>query len=187
VNRFEHADNATIVASILRVSFPDAHTAIDLTPGSRNFWSETIPINVTVSFSPFDFTALPYADGSVDVALIDPPHLADCGSASVMRQRYGTYRASELRSVVQAGARDAMRVGRVGAIVKICDHIHEGRFQNMTRWVEDVLGDPYDVIHRVGHRTPTGHNWHEQLSARNNGSTFLVFRHGSQTHKRRHP
>src|SRR5438552_1081345 len=53
------ASSAEIVAAILRVLFPEARAALDLTPGHRAFWSESVPTNVSVHFSPHDFTALP--------------------------------------------------------------------------------------------------------------------------------
>src|SRR2546428_9746623 len=81
------ASSAEIVAVILRVLFPDARTALDLTPGRRCFWSETVPTHVAVRFSEHDFTALPYGDAEVDVSLLDPPHNADAGERSVMGRR----------------------------------------------------------------------------------------------------
>src|SRR5438552_3708873 len=60
------ASSAEIVASILRVSFPDARTALDLTPGRGCFWSETVPPHVAVHFSEHDFRQLPLEDNGID-------------------------------------------------------------------------------------------------------------------------
>jgi hypothetical protein len=76
--------SAEIIAAILRVLFPDARTALDLTPGRRCFWSEAVPTHLAVH----DFTALPYGDESYDVLLCDPPHIADGGRKSIMAARY---------------------------------------------------------------------------------------------------
>src|SRR6266851_5577363 len=115
--------SAEIVAAILCILFPDARTALDLTPGRGCFWSEAVPTGVAVHFSEHDFTALPYADDSVDIALFDPPHLADAGQRSIMRQRFGTYPSGDLESAVRAGCREAQRVARIGTVVKVCDHV----------------------------------------------------------------
>lgn len=180
------ASSAEIIAAILRVLFPDARTALDLTPGHGCFWSETVPTHVSVQLSEHDFTALPYADAISDVALIDPPHLADAGQRSIMRQRFGTYPSGELEDVVRQGVREAFRVATLGCVVKVCDHIHERRLQHMSGWVSQELGTPYDEVHQVRARSLVDPKWHEpQLSARNNGSTYLIFRKGEQRHLRR--
>ena len=176
---------ANIVADILRVLFPDARTAIDLTPGRGCFWSETVPIRVSVEMSEGDFTMLPYADASYDVAVFDPPHLADAGEDSIMGRRYGTYRDDELEGVVRQGTREAWRVVRLGAVVKVTDAIHCSRYTRMSGWVYDELGEPYDVVHQVRSRSLVDPKWGPQLSAYNNGATYLIFRKDGPLHRRR--
>jgi hypothetical protein len=177
--------SAEIVAAILRVFFRDTSTALDLTPGTRTFWSETVPTQVSVVFSASDFTALPYGDAAFDVAIFDPPHLADAGQKSIMAARYGTYKNVDLEPAVPAGCREAWRVARVGAIAKVTDHVHESRFVRQSRWIFDELGEPYDEVYAV--RQPlSDKKWREpQLCARSNGSKYLIFHKGEQRHQRR--
>lgn len=179
--------NAELVADILRVFFPDASTCVDLTPGRGGFWSERVPIHVSVALSPHDFRSLPYAHDNFDVGLIDPPHLADAGKKSIMGQRYGTYKQADLEPLVRAGTREAWRVSRLGIVVKVTDHVHGQRFVSESDWVRGALGGqtPFDIVHYVRPQSLGDGKWREpQLSARNNGSTFLIFRKGDQRHLR---
>jgi hypothetical protein len=157
---------------------------VDLTPGRGCFWRGDIPTNVTVERSTHDFRHLPYADRSYDVPLLDPRHNADAGVRSVMGQRYGTYKHADLERVVRQGAREAWRVARLGVIVKVTDAVHAQCFVRMSRWVYEELGEPYDLVHQL-HRALIDPKWREpQLSARNNGSTYLVFRRDRARHVR---
>ena len=184
--RFERPQpTAELVAHILRVFFPDATTALDLTPGRGCFWSETVPIQVTVEASAQDFRALPYADNSYDLVVFDPPHVADAGAHGIMGQRYGTYRQRELEPAIRAGCREAWRVARLGVLVKVTDAVHGQTFIRMSGWVYAELGEPFDVVHGQ-HRPLIDGKWLEpQLSARNNGSTYLIFRRDGARHVRR--
>jgi hypothetical protein len=177
-------DTAVTVAKILGVFFPDARGVLDLTPGHGCFWSEAVPIGVTVETSAYDFRCLPYADASIDVPIIDPPHNADSGARSIMGQRYGTYRQRDLEHAVRAGVREAWRVARLGVIVKVTDQVHAQRYQRMSGWVYEELGEPYDVVHQE-HRPLIDPRWREpQLSARNNLSSYLIFRRDGPLHRR---
>lgn len=168
---------AVLVADIIRIAFPSAASAVDLTPGQGRFWSERVRIGVSVEVSPHDFTCLPYADRSFDIAVFDPPHLADGGERSIMRSRYGTYRQADLEPTVRAGCREAWRVSRLGVLAKVCDHTHAQRLVWMTGWVTGELGDPSEVIHNQRRAPLVDGKWREpQLSARSNGATYLVFR-----------
>jgi hypothetical protein len=173
---------AHIVAETLRTAFPDARTAVDLTPGDGNFWSESEPVHVQVERSPHDFCHLPYADASIDVALIDPPHNADCGADSIMGERYGTYTQAELEQVIRQGVAEAWRVARLGVIVKVTEQIHAQVFQAERDWVREAIDMPiYDVTN--GLHTPLRRE--ARFSVLNNGSTYLVFRKGDQRHTAR--
>jgi hypothetical protein len=173
---------AAIVAGLLERAFPDASSAVDLTPGAGCFWSEAEPVDVQVENSPHDFRALPYADDSYDVVVFDPPHNADCGAASVMGLRYGSYSQAELEQVIRQGVAEAWRVARLGVIVKVTEQIHAQRFQAERDWVQRAIGQPpYDLAH--GQHAPMRQS--APLSVLNNGSTYLVFRKGDQRHVRR--
>jgi hypothetical protein len=177
--------SAPIVARILAMSFDDASTVLDLTPGRGGFWGEQT--SLCISLSTADFRHLPTPDASYDVCAFDPPHIADAGRDSIMGTKFGTYRTlSALESAVRQGAREAWRVARLGTIVKVTDAMHASRFIRMSGWIYDELGEPYDVVHQVRSRPLIDPRWREpQLSARNNGSTYLVFRKDGSEHRRR--
>lgn len=198
--RFSQADlpTATIMALILRVAFPDAETALDMTYGSGAFWDGSAHVHVTAHDSQtarapdgvVDFTQLGYADASYDVTIFDPPHLADTGLNSIMGQRFGSYASyAELEAAVCAGAREAWRVGRLGTIIKVTDHVHAHHYVIESEWVRAALDGraPYDVVHQVRSDALVAPMWEEQLSAYNNGATYLIFRKGDQKHVRRQP
>jgi hypothetical protein len=178
--RYMLAAPADIIAAMLRVLYLDAATAIDLTPGSRRFWNGTAHVEVT--FSTHDYTALPFANGAYDVAILDPPHLEDGGRRGIMARRFGTYTVGELESQIRAGCREAMRVARLGAIVKVTDHVHGQRFRHQSAWVCDELGTPYEIVHQVRPGNLEDGKWRNVLSARSNGAVYLAFRHGDQRH-----
>jgi len=184
--RYAPLQTAELVAAITWVCFPEAATAVDLTPGHGNFWSERVPVRVSVEASRNDFTALPYADLSYDVVYFDPPHNADAGARSIMGQRFGTYPHGELEDVVRRGTREAWRVARLGVVVKVTDSIHAQKFIRMSGWIYEELGEPFDVVHQLRRRAMIDKRWKlPQLSARNNGSSYLVFRRDGLAHVRR--
>ena len=176
-----------LIARILCTLFPDALSAVDLTPGRHGFWSEQVPTGLTVTFCEHDFRALPYADAAFDVALFDPPHLADAGSMSIMGRRFGSYPTGLLETVVREGCREARRVARLGTIVKVTDHVHGRRFVRMSGWGISELGEPFDVVHHTRAQPLVDPRWRAQLSAYNNGSTYLIWRRDGPVHARRAP
>jgi hypothetical protein len=189
--------NASAVAGLLRVSFPDAVTVLDSTYGKGMFWNGPTPVEVTsLDRNPArcpqvvgDFTALPFADGSFDLCIFDPPYQWDMGrgKGSIIGTLFGTYRSErEARETVQLGAAEAWRVARLGVIVKVQNYIHASRLVHMTRWVEDVIPSPlYDELHLINPRKLIVPTWRDQLSVYRNHSTFMVFRRGDQRHIRR--
>lgn len=188
-----------MIALILEVCFPDAHTALDLTYGSGGFWDGTARLKVTAhdlndERAPdgiADFTQpLPYPPRSFDVVCFDPPHLADAGVESIMGQRYGTYVGDKLQEAITRGTREAWRLARLGVLVKVTDHTHDEQLVLETDWVREALGwqQPYEVVHQVRQNVElSSPRWGDQLSARTNGSTCLIFRRGDNRHIRRGP
>lgn len=184
-----------IVAQMFRVFFPDATTAFDATGGDGGFWDGSVPVEVTAlhvdtartNGSQGDFRDLPADDESYDVVLFDPPHLADGGERSLMAERYGTYAGDgELEEMVRDGCREAWRVARLGVIVKVTDHSHSGRYVVESDWVRAAIGEPpYDVVYQVRANAMIDPKWEEQMSAYNNGATYLIFRKDGPVHKRR--
>jgi hypothetical protein len=194
----ERGTSAQAITRLLTVLFPDATTALDMTYGAGKFWDGTAPIHVLgVDLNPdrrpqvrADFTRLPFADSSFDVAVFDPPYLSEPSKAgtALVANRFGSYRSeAESRAAVQSGAAEAWRVSRLGIICKVMNHTHRSRFVHMTRWVEDAVpADIYSEMHLISKSKPASHKWTgSQLSLRANHTTFLVFRHDGAVHKRR--
>jgi hypothetical protein len=188
--RYMHAHPADIIEAMLRVLFPDARGVVDFTPGNFRFWGgeDTVrPYRVYFPPKDHDFRTSRYTDAGFDVVVFDPPHVADGGKNGIMAKRFGTYKADELKDVIQAGCREAMRVARLGAIVKVTDHVHAQVFYDQTGWVREVLGTPYDVVHQVREGNLEDGKWRGVYSARSNGATYLAYRHGDQKHRERTP
>ena len=183
-----------IVSQILRVFFPDARTALDSTYGLGGFWDGSESIEVTGLDNDagrhmdgeVDFRDMPYDNEAFDVVLFDPPHLADGGSESIMVERFKTYSDAELPDVIRDGTAEAWRVAKLGIVVKICEHVHGQKYVPEARWVEDAVPAPvYDKVHQVRTGAMIDPKWEEQLSAYNNGSTYLIFRKDGPLHVRR--
>ena len=181
-----------IVSQILRVYFPDAETALDTTAGDGGFWDGSESVSVTLLIrDPLrkdgpDFRDLDWDDASVDVVVMDPPHLADAGADAIMGGRFGTYPDGHLEEVIRDGCREAWRVARVGLIVKVTDHVHGARYVLESDWVRNALGrEPFDEVYQVRNDAMIDPKWEEQLSAYNNGSTFLIFRKDGDRHIQR--
>src|SRR5437660_370568 len=86
--------------------------------------------------------------------------------------------APDETAAVEKGCREARRVARLGIIVKVQDYMHASRRVLMTDWVRHALApaELYDMVHLKQAGKITDPKWGEQLSARTNNSTFLVFR-----------
>src|SRR5215510_15870193 len=119
--------SATIVAELLDVVFPDAKDAVDMTHGRGGFWNghsrlDVIKHDLDPERAPhgaMDFRDMRYGDKSFDVALFDPPHVADAGKGSIMGQRFGTARGGKLEDLIRAGAAEAWRISHLGIVVKV--------------------------------------------------------------------
>jgi hypothetical protein len=184
-----------IIAQILRVFFPNAQTALDMTGGDGGFWDGSELLEVTrLVVDPArsageteDFRSLPHiADDAHDVTLFDPPHIADANPDSIMAQRFGTMREHDLKQAIQDGCREAWRIGRLGTVVKVTDHVHSGRYLLESDWVREAIGQkPFDEVYQVRPGAMIDPKWEEQLSAYNNGSTYLIFRKDGPLRKKR--
>jgi hypothetical protein len=190
------ATSAQVVSGILRVHFPDAQTALDPTYGSGLCWDGTWHGDLTATdlaterslhfAGGLDFRTLPYENEWFDVVVFDPPHLEDTGAGSTMGERFGT---ADVESI-QQGARECWRVARLGLVVKVTDHVHGQLWTAESDWISEALDwlELYDQVHQVRSQvTLQGHNWDPQgqLSAWNNGATWLVYRKGNQRHEAR--
>lgn len=195
----EQGHGASVVARMLTVLYTDAVSVLDATYGNGEFWRGSTRRVTGLDLSPTrardvcaDFTALPFADGAFDVVVFDPPYIADPSrrGTSQMAGRFGSYPSiPAMQAAVEAGCREAWRVGRLGVLVKVQDQIRSGRWLEMTEWVRAAIGQPpYQRVDAIRSSAKMrGANWGEQYSAYGNGATFLAFRHGSQYHRARRP
>lgn len=199
--RIERGTSANMVTRLLAVLLPDARTVLDSTFGSGKFWDGSATVSVVgMDLNPArardvcaDFTRLPFLDDAVDVVLFDPPYLSNTSKArtSLIGERFGSYRTeAESRLAIQAGAREAWRVARIGVIVKVMEQIHGSRLVRMSRWVEDAVpAELFDLVYLESPAKVEDPKWTKHgppLSVRSTATTFLVWRKDGPTHRRRH-
>lgn len=127
-----------------------------------------------------DYEHLPFLDRSVDVVIFDPPfqpqttRVTEGVTEGRFRKIDGGIPA--VKASVQAGCAEAMRVARLGLIVKVQDYIHSHRPVWMSMWVWEALGEPYDFLTLRAGPKMKATNWTEQKSVWRNHSTFWVYR-----------
>lgn len=196
LHSIEYGSNASVVAKMLRVLFPDAVTALDMTYGSGKFWTGHDAVCVVgIDLSPerarhvcADYTRLPFPDGAFDVAIFDPPYLTEPSKhgTSRMAARFSSFASvQELYESVTRGAAEAWRVSRLGVIVKVQNYAHSDRVVRMTSWIERVIPEgAYGEVHRANAAKMIPATWKHQRSVYATHTTFLAFRHGSQDHSR---
>lgn len=178
----------------IHLAFRDAQTAIDLTAAHGGFWKPPVPPGLTVTTNNLDptsradlhldFTDTGLDDGVYDLAVYDPPHLADLGADSIMGKRFGSAMGSEgLDRLVTAGVREAWRIARVGILVKLADSSHGGEYLQLSRWVtEEFDQQPYFVAHTTRPPLEDG-KWKVQRVPRSNGAVYLVWRKAGHEHR----
>lgn len=186
--------SADATRRLVHLAFRDAHTVIDLTYAAGCFWRDPLPPGLTVATNNLnpesaatfhrDFRATGWPADSYDLAVYDPPHLADGGKDSIMARRFGTVKGTDgLRDLIVDGAREAWRISRVGILVKIADSSHGGEFNALSDWVKDALPvRPYIVLHTF-RPTYMRDGKHKTVRVpRNNGATWLAFRRDGHRH-----
>jgi hypothetical protein len=190
---FAPYSSAEATRRLLQLAFRDAATCIDLTHAHGGCWRRPYPPGLTVTTSDvdptsradlhLDFTRTGLPDRSFDVAILDPPHVADAGAASIMGSRFGSAKGTTgLKRLIEAGVTEGWRLARLGLILKLTDHSHGGVFLQLTRWASDVLGvEPYCVLHTY-RRALTDGKWKAQRVPRSNGATWMAFRRDGGGH-----
>ena len=178
----------------IHLAFRDAHTAIDLTAAHGGFWKPPVPPDLAITTNNLDpssradlhldFTDTGLPDECYDLAVYDPPHLADLGADSIMGKRFGSALGSDgLDQLVTAGVREAWRIARLGILVKLADSSHGGEFLQLSRWVaEQFDAQPYFVAHTTRPPLEDG-KWKVQRVPRSNGAVYLVWRKDGHQHR----
>ncbi len=178
----------------IHLAFRDCHSAIDLTAAHGGFWKLPAPPGLAVTTNNLDpssradlhldFTDTGLPDESYDLAVYDPPHLADLGADSIMGKRFGSAMGSDgLDQLVSAGVREAWRIARIGILVKLADSSHGGEFLQLSRWVLDQFDvQPYFVAHTTRPPIEDG-KWKVQRVPRSNGAVYLVWRKAGHEHR----
>ncbi|HZO25091.1 MAG TPA: hypothetical protein VFH48_03750 [Chloroflexota bacterium] len=192
--RYMPVTSAEAVRRLAHLAFRDCTTALDLTYAHRGFWRDPLPPGLTVTSNNvdpasaadlhLDFTATGLPDAAYDLVVLDPPHIANGGARGIMAMRYGTVKGlAALRELIEAGAREAWRVSRVGILVKVADYAHQGRHQQLSRWVEGAVPvPPYTVLHTFKPTFLRDGKHRATRVPRNNGAVWFTFRASGHRH-----
>jgi hypothetical protein len=127
---------------------------LDMTAGSRRIWfAERVGIFVdqrweTMPHVVASWGALPFRAGVFDLVVFDPPH-GNLGTGD-FAQRYGRVTISQLMADILAGAREARRVSRAGALMALKWATHDVGLQ---RVLSHLVGWQPLFGHKVGTRT----------------------------------
>lgn len=187
-----HTRNGQRVADLAQLGYlPEP--VLDPTYGYGSMWSEYTPqVLIGHDFDPakdpggesVDFTNLPYADNHFASCLYDPPYKHGGTPARTetggFDEKYGTqvYRTkAEQIQLIFDGAVECGRVTSEYLIVKCQDQVVADCVSFQTSLIVDHLVADWslkDRLHLLSYRPqPAGRS---QKNARNNFSTFLVFR-----------
>jgi hypothetical protein len=186
--------SAEAVRRLVHLAFRDCASVLDLTYAHGRFWADPLPPGLIVATKNLDLdsatdlhvdfrqTGLP--DGAFDLAILDPPHIADGGKRGIMARRYGTVKGiAALREMIEDGAREAWRVSRIGVLIKVADYAHQGQHQRLSHWVEGALPvPPYVVLHTFKPYFLRDRKHRAVRVPRSNGAIWLAFRKSGHRH-----
>ena len=165
-------DNGSLIATAAVLHIPDRALVVDMTYGRGRFWTKYRPPNLVMhdlyTVDGVDFHNLPEADGTVDVAVFDPPYIPDGGELTTipdMRDTYGVGGATAPQSVGDiadlyvAGIGEAYRIlkrdGRL--LVKTMDFVRGGKYHAMRHHVVASAVDVgFTQIDEFVHHSGTG-------------------------------
>jgi len=206
------ADSSEVFPKILELHVPDDAKIADVTYGKGIFWKnideekyELLATDIDLEKSQKDESVdcrdLPYDDESLDVVILDPPHiegyyrnekkqLPGSGSHSSFRESYsnseviessGKYHKKVLNMYFDAG-KEAYRVLKEEGIliVKIVDEVSANRQElthiQVTNYYEDRLGFyTKDLFIQVRNTQPSINGLKNQIHARKNHSYYMVY------------
>ena len=195
IETVHHGSNATLIAQVATLYLPDQALVADVTYGKGVFWRKVDTARFTLLASdlctcperPYDFRALPYAAGSLDVLVLDPPYMHNAG---VMRYDH-QYQIGPtvaglthdgLVALYTAGMAEALRVLKPSGAqlwVKCKDEVASGR----QRWshlevYEQARGLGFaarDLFILVAASPLLAARWQHQHHARKTHSYLWVF------------
>lgn len=198
--------NADLVAAIADDPLGYLRTewlTLDATWGLGRFWSKWKPARLIAADGRptkardlcADFRALPFADGTFDAVVFDPPYKLNGtpskGGPASSDHAYGVDEPATLAersALILDGFAECARVTAPGGylLAKCQDQVNGGhvRWQTHRLAVEGFAAglDLVDELHVLGGREqPPGRR---QAHARRNFSTLLVFRAASTTHRK---
>lgn len=192
-----YTSNEAAFASVLELYARPGMTIADVTFGKGVFWKNVDRAQYEVLASDLsggvDFRALPYANTSVDMVVLDPPYRYTPATSRPQEHLDQRYRLTEnspditrVQGVVdfyEAGMREAHRVLRHGGflVVKCQDTIQDGlqyrtRIELHNRALKIGFADKDEVIMASG--SPGRTRWPIQRHFRKTHSFFLIFRKG---------
>jgi hypothetical protein len=191
-----HGSNADLISAASRLYIHNGAMVADVTYGRGAFWTKTDTSRFTLLKSDLlaqdekerhDFRALPYADQSVDVVVLDPPYVHNPGR-HMTDGRYnnaattgGMYH-EDIVNLYRAGMVEAKRVLRQqGQLwVKCKDEVESSRQCWSHMEIHDIaleLGySAKDLFVLVPTSRTSFKRWSEQLHARKSHSFLWVFR-----------
>jgi hypothetical protein len=139
-------ENGPLIAAAAQLWIKDTDLVVDMTYGRGLFWTKYRPARLVghdLITDGVDFRQLPEADGTVDVAVFDPPYISPGGrttstldgrggDAGDFNERYGLTDTptspAELADLIAQGIKEATRVlapkGRL--MVKCMDYVSSG-------------------------------------------------------------
>jgi hypothetical protein len=193
------AGNEQVFPHILALYVPPGSKVADVTYGRGVFWKRVpegrYQLHASDLTTGVDCRSLPYADGSIDCVVFDPPYMhTPGGTAHVNHQNYETYYRNNqplqsgkkyheaVLDLYFSAAREAHRVLRQDGIyiVKCADEVCANR-QRLTHVeiINELAGYGFaveDLFVVLRRNKPGLSRVVKQVHARKNHSYFLVFR-----------
>lgn len=184
--------NAELMAHAAELYLEDGDRIVDVTHGAGILWRRLEGLEVTahdLNIDGVDCRDLPYADGTIDVVVFDPPYRISQGTETYdladFRDRYGLEHAptnpTELRGLYRDGIAEAARVlGPRGRLfVKAQDYAYGRRFYSAVAMVDDLAGkvglSALDVFVLYAGAGPRSGSWLRQSHARRVHSYLVIF------------